>query len=294
MSAGLAGFGAWLARVGYREQTVTATLTDARQVVRWSAEARPLPARLRRSALRALDYLREAGPEADPALVAVRDALEGLSAAQDGPEEPRSRRLRGKARRKRRAASIGDAEWQRLLDEVEADEEPAGLVLAVLCATGLRVGDALRLTRRQADEARRTGRLSLEVKGGDERTLPLDGAPEAWDRLFAALDEAKAKSVALLVAPRSDGDPSSKGAAYKAVERKLHALAEEAGVSGRVHLHRLRRTVGVQALRLTEDTVAVQQLLGHRSHATTLGYLDEARPERVAELQRAVRERFSR
>ena len=51
--------------------------------------------------------------------------------------------------------------------------------------------------------------------------------------------------------------------------------------------------MGVQALRLTEDTVAVQQLLGHRSHQTTLGYLDEARPERVAELQRQVRERFS-
>ncbi len=284
-------FRAWLLRVGYREQTASATVIDVRQALTWSAEGRDLPPRLRRAAMRAVEHLARPGGEREPALVTEAALFERLAAAPE--PEPRGLRLRGRARRKKVAKSLGDEEWQRLLASIDADQTPAGAVLGVLTSTGLRVGDVLRLPRRSLEEASRTGRVVLEVKGGDERTLPLDGAPEAWGRLAALLAEARAKSVALLVAPRSDGDASSKGAAYKAVERRLHALAEEAEVGGRVHLHRLRRTVGVQALRLTEDTVAVQQLLGHRSHQTTLGYLDEARPERVAELQRQVRERFS-
>ncbi len=282
----------WMRSRGYREQTIDTTVKEARQVVAWTREGRPLPPRLRRSALRTLEYLRRAGEAAEPALLDVQPELERLAA------EPAPRledgRFRGRAKRKKLAQSIADADWQALAERVEADASPAGLVLGVLVATGLRNGDVLRLERRSLEEAARSGRLRLEVKGGDDRLLPLDGAPEPWARLIEAVSEAKARTVALLVAPRSDGDTSASGGAYKAVERRLHALAEEAGVEGRVYLHRLRRTVGVQALRLTEDTVAVQQLLGHRSHATTLGYLDEARPDRVAELQRQVRERFSK
>lgn len=284
---------AWMRSRQYREQTIDTTIQEARQVVAWTREGRPLPSRLRRSSLRLLEYLNTTGGSEEPALLAVRGELEALASAEPAEAEGSSR-FHGRKRRKKVAASIPDADWQRLLDAIEADESPAGRVLDVLAATGLRIGDALRITRKQADEARRTGRVVVEVKGGDDRLLPLDGAPRAWARLFEALDAARARNVALLVAPRGDGDSSSKAGAYKAVERRLKELAEAAGTSGRVYLHRLRRTVGVQALRLTEDTVAVQQLLGHRSHATTLGYLDEARPDRVAELQRQVRERFAK
>lgn len=287
----LDAFEAWLVATGYRRQTVDATVADARQALAWDAEGRELPARLRPSAQRVLDYLDGVGSP-DPALVEARGLFEAL--AEKPATDPRARRLARKARRKREARSIGDAEWQRLVAVIEHDPSTLGAALLVLAQTGLRVGDLLRLPRARLAEAQDTGRLRLEVKGGEERTLPLDGAPDAWGRLWVAWQGAgNLRTVAWLVAPRGDGDVSSKGAAYKALARHLGRLADEAEVTGRVHLHRLRRTVGVQALRVTEDVVAVQQLLGHASSQTTLGYLDEARPDRVAEVQRQVRARFA-
>jgi integrase len=54
----------------------------------------------------------------------------------------------------------------------------------------------------------------------------------------------------------------------------------------------LRRTVAVQALRITEDVTAVQQLMGHKSVQTTFGYISEARPEREAELRKQLGQLF--
>lgn len=282
----------WLLAQGYREQTVELTLRAVRQVARWSAEGRPLPPRLRPEARRVLDYL-DTPQGAEDALGALRDVLEPL--AQAPALDPRQRRLAGRRRRKASATSLADSEWQRLLHEIEQDPSPEAAVLDVLASTGLRIGDVLPVARERLRAAMETRRLRLVTKGGDERTVDLDGAPDAWARLWAAWSAPGAgrATLALLVAPSGDGSTDSHGGAYAAVARKLRVLATRAGLTGRVHPHRLRRTVGVQALRVTEDTVAVQQLLGHRAHQTTLGYLDEARPERVAQLQREIRSRFT-
>jgi integrase len=290
--ATLEPFQQWLERTGYREQTVRATLADVRQVLAWNANGRELPPRLRPSAQRVIDYLDSGG---DRVLRAERGIFDML--AEKPQVDPRARRLARRTRRKREARSIGDAEWQRLVARIEHDDSVAGIVLDVLTSTGLRVGDVLRIPRTRLAEAQHTDRVTIEVKGGEDRVLPLDGAPRAWSRLWAAWNAAgvgNLRTVAWLVAPGGDGDTSSKGAAYKAVQRKLATLADEASVTGRVHLHRLRRTVGVQALRISEDVPAVQQLLGHASPQTTLGYLDEARPERVASLQKQINERFTK
>lgn len=286
------GLAQWLLAQGYREQTVELTLRATRQVLRWSAEGRALPPRLRPEARRVLDYLASSQGAGDP-LATLAGPLEALAHAQ--PVDPRQRRLAGKKRRQRAASSIADGEWQRLLQEIAADPSPEAAVLDVLASTALRIGDVLPLPRERLRAALETRRLRLATKGGEERAVDLDGAPDAWARLWGAWSAPGAghPTLALLVAPGGDGSPDSHGAAYAACARRLRVLATRAGLTGRVHLHRLRRTVGVQALRVTEDTVAVQQLLGHRSHQTTLGYLDEARPERVAQLQQQIRSRFT-
>ncbi len=209
----------------------------------------------------------------------------------EGNGAPKNRG-RGRKKRKKTARSFGDGEWQLLCTAIEQNDTPEARVLEVMIGTGLRIGDVLRLTKRRLRNAERSGRLYIEQKGGEDRLVLLSGAPKAWQHLSAAWAGDGAKTVASLVSPEGNGSARAGGAAYRRVTRRLKQLAAAVGIDGRVNSHRLRRTVGVQALRVTEDVPAVAQLLGHRSMNTTMGYLDEARPDRVAELQQQLKEKF--
>jgi integrase len=281
-------FGQWLTEQGYQPTTITSSLRDARHLCGRLEEGGELHPRLRTVAFRISHFLKET---AGPGLGGAERLSEALGQLQ--AESPVGRLKRRRGRRQRVARSLSDPDWRTLCGTIRADESPEARVLDVMASTGLRVGDVLRLSRRRLGEGLRTGRVLMIVKGGDERELHVAGAPDAWTGLGEAFEGTGAPTVARLVSPEGNGDPEAGGAAYKRLARKLHELTAEAGIAERVNLHRLRRTVGVQALRLTEDVPAVAQLLGHRSTATTMGYLDEARPERVAELQRKVAERFS-
>lgn len=278
---------AHLQAAGYSSQTIETTIKGA--VRFWRADATP-PARLRPLLLRVLDW-----PGCPPS---VRGPIEDFIATTKAQATPRA--LRGRLRRARRmteARSFEDNEWARLLEVLERDDSLEGAVLGVLAATGLRIGDALGMRRDAVVD--RSGyareRIDLRTKGNKTRTLLRAGAPEAWDRLAQLWSHAPASqtTLALVLTDGGSRDVSSWGAAYKRVARQLEAVGQAAGIESRLNLHRLRRTVGVQALRVTRgDVRAVQELLGHESYQTTLGYLDEAQPERVAEVQAQVRAAF--
>lgn len=296
-SSAPADFKSWLLSQGYLAQTayeydraVKRLMPDGGDAVR--------PARdLEYAAIaRYAAYLAERG-----------DALEQLARAlAERPKRTQvSRRRDEQARTRARSVSIPDEQWARLSAALEAQEDRAAArVLEVLVETGLRIGDALGVERTALDEAARSGRLRLRTKGGKERILPYS---DAWKRMLAQW-KAEEKSVRVdrssstvlwptvgcwLMHRREPVDAGRRdSAAYKRVERALKAVAKTADVSGRVHLHRIRRTVGVQALRMTRDTATVQQMLGHASIQTTAGYLDEARPDDIAEVQEQIRNRF--
>jgi len=280
-------FSRWLHGRDYRASTIRATLTDARQLARHAREGTEAPRRLRPTAKRLLAW----ADEEDVSLDAdVRDLAEQLDAMA-----ARARTLGGRQSakaRKRRAESWTDGDWSKLVASIRTDDTPAGAVLQVLAATGLRIGDVLRLDVESIRRGRRSGRLLLEVKGGKERVLDPAGAPEAWGALYRACHDYA--TVAHACSPGGDGNPEADGAAYRAVARRLGKHVTATGVEGRAHLHRLRRTVAVQALRVSGgDVEAVRRLLGQESQQTTLRYLDEAMPERDAELARAVAQRFA-
>jgi len=266
----------------YRSSTIRAGLSDVRRLLRLVARGQPLPATLRLAASRLAQYADDRGLALDHELQSAVDAL---------TNEPPLRRGR-RTRRKKPAQSLGDEEWRRLWAHVLADSAVQARVLEVMMATGLRIADVLRITRRALTHAMDSGTLLVEQKGGEERYVRIDGAPDAWGHLLQAWQGKPGATVALLVSPDGDGSTRAGDSAYKRVARRLRRLAKSAGISSRVHTHRLRRTVGVQALRMTEDVPAVQQLLGHRSFHTTMGYLDEARPDAVAALQRKLRDRY--
>jgi len=279
-------FESWLEVRNYRPSTQRKTLADVSQLVRHAAAGTTPPGRLRPAAKRLLTWAEESGAQLD---ADVHATAEALTVAR-----PRVRALGGHLGRvrKRKAESWSDAEWAQLVPRLAsgADVDPRDATLYVLALTALRVGDVLRLGLPDVRRALTSGRLHVEAKGGAERILDVEGARPAWESLAMAC---RRPTVAEAIAPATDANPEADGAAYAAVSRRLRHHARACGLEGRAHLHRLRRTVAVQALRVSGgDVEAVRRLLGHASAQTTRMYLDEAMPERDAELTRAVRARF--
>ena len=225
--------------------------------------------------------------DAARAYVSRVDAAKRVITSRVGP------RRAAQAATKRDARSIGDDAFTRLADLTWAESSVPAAVMSVLYATGLRVGDVLAVDRRALTEGRAHGNIRLTAKGGDERLLAWAGAPEEWARLTMAFagQPATLHTVADLVTGHPAASTLAKNAAYQRVDRTLKRLAEDAGVPGQVHLHRLRRTVAVRALRSTQDITLVQQMLGHRNIATTAHYVNEARPEALAGIQRNINPR---
>lgn len=302
-------FVAFLRKRDYAEQTVKQTAQRAVRLEKMRETGMPppaLPPHWRTHLLRIM-----AGSEHDELTISAKlgtfaiGCLRELDAKRAGQRMGHG--LRGGRRPKQRAKvaqSVPDEAWVKLLRWLEAPKEDAeaGIAAAVLCLeaeTGLRVGDVLRIPVRDLDAGMEVGRIELEQKGGGRRVLYVAGAGEAWKRLqrgcgvaqlAAAFHKRRITNVASCMCPSDD--VSSSGCAYKRCERLLKQAQKELGLD-RLHTHRLRRTMAVQALRLTGDVHAVGEALGHTPGSkATHTYLDEARPERVAELTKQVREKF--
>ncbi len=239
----------------------------------------------------------DARPGKTELLAAVRALAEREPATQV------SRRREAQARDRKTSVSIQDDEWSAFCGSLDGLESREALALDVLATTGQRVGDLLAVERSALELAQKSGRLRVTVKGGKFRILPWN---EAWANLWERwrADEKRAKVepgwwptlgdwLVCRSVKRSKREQGGRDhAGYKRMQRALASAAVASGVSGRIHLHRLRRTVAVQAARVTKDLTLVQQLLGHSSMQTTARYLDEARPDELAELQGQVSARF--
>lgn len=274
-------FAQWLRDRGYRESTVNATLRAVRRAGRAWHDRGELPAAVHSSLRRFATYLRDR----QPALSTFDRAV------QTDPAFADVRTMRAAPRRRKQAAqSFTDANWRALQNELAGDSSPEGIVLLLMATTGHRVGDILRIYRRGLLEARKSGVLLLERKGGDVIEVPLEGAQGAWDRLFAAWKGAEDDQVADWVCPDCEGGAEAGQGAYRRVQRHLKRVGTRLGLDGRVHLHRLRRTVGVRALQLTRDVHLVSQLLGHQSVKSTEAYVDELRRDDLVDLQKKLRD----
>lgn len=281
----------WLQKQGYRASTVQDYGKALAALHRTGGGAlKLLP--VRTSGIRA--FLRWEGRHAAQPLVSEAEGYDKRATEALKREVSRVGPRRAKQdKRKREARSIGDAPFAALADVTWHEDSPEAAALSVLYATGLRVGDILAVTSRAIEEGVASGYVRLTVKGGDERLLPWAGAPEEWARLRAYFRTADVtrRTVADLLTSKPNASTLPGSAAYQRLHNALKRLAEEAGITDRVHLHRLRRTVAVRALRTTRDLSAVQQMLGHRNMNTTARYVDEARPEALAGIQQGINPR---
>lgn len=169
----------------------------------------------------------------------------------------------------------------RLAESVSATpDEPGGApplkdlrdraLLELLYGAGLRVGEVTGLDVRDVDLHR--GDVRVCGKGNVERVVPL---PEQARRALTAYLDAR-RAPGLLsqplftsLRPRRDG-PRRLGA--RDVRRVLRGRALRAGVSDRVHPHRLRHSYATHLLDMGADLRQIQELLGHKSLSTTEKY----------------------
>lgn len=276
---------AWLAARSYSGKTVADTLGDLQLACRRVDEHEVLPERLR-TAVRRLEAAADDTRDAT-LLQLFRKLAPALPARVVAPRFHGAGAKRAESARE--ARSFEDDAWDLLVAKLQSATDPASRALLVMSRTGFRVGDMLRLERADIAVAAKTGKLRVVLKGASVRTVDVAGAAEEWAALFAAFLASPALDIAHWVSPGCGETIHGASGAYQRMRRTLRTVAQDAGLTEAVWTHRLRRTVGVRAYRVTEDVLAVRDLLMHRKPATSLGYLSEARPDRVADLQQKIR-----
>lgn len=285
----LEAFGTWLRSQGYSASSVRKATTDVGTMVARG----PTPPESQRQRQRLRDYIWAWDLYAAFVEATGADALD-----VPRPELPAlptvGRRLRREPKRLLEAVSIDDREWARFSRVVIADASTTARAIHVMCDTGLRVSDVLRVTRATLERGfARDDRLTqITVKGSKPVIVDLSAAEDAWRRVLEVLrGHTPHTQLAQVISPGSDPGEISGSAAYHAVRRKLFELADQTQLSGRVHLHRLRRTVTIQILRAGGSLEEAQHALGHENRRTTDTYADEARAKDAAEALRRARKR---
>lgn len=199
------------------------------------------------------------------------------------PAPKRGGRRAREPKRLREARAMTSTEYEAMLDALAKEESAAGRAVYVMARTGLRVSDVLRISipaLRRALAEGEGAQLPVMVKGDKPALVLLEPAFDAWLRL-GQVAWMGAKTIADVVTGQPFSDTEANGAAYERCRRIIKKLAPLA--EGRVHLHRLRRTVGVELLRRGASIEDVQQALIHDSVKTTeKSYTDEYRAGQAA------------
>jgi integrase/recombinase XerC len=143
-------------------------------------------------------------------------------------------------------------------------------LLELLYGAGLRVGEVSALDVRDIDLHR--GDVRVMGKGGKERVVPLPGA--ARKALADWVDRRREPGVLgqpLFIALRRRREgPRRLG--VRDIRRILAQHARRAGITDRVHPHRLRHSYATHLLDMGADLREIQELLGHASLSTTEKY----------------------
>jgi integrase/recombinase XerC len=179
------------------------------------------------------------------------------------------------------------AELSRALDGLAAGDATTlrdRALLELAYSSGLRLSELTGLDF--GDLNRGSGLLRVRGKGRRERIVPAgDAALAALDRHLAAAGRSKGRGDAPLFANARGGRLSNR-TVQRVVRRRLLALASGLGVTP----HALRHSFASHLLDRGADLRAIQELLGHRSLASTQIYTHVSR----ARLAKAYRQAHPR
>lgn len=238
--------------------------------------------RLTQADLRAwLAHLAASGlapPSRARALSAVRGFFRFL-ARTGGPDNPAAAALGTPKRRPPVPRALAEDDARTVTEEISAEAEPwvaarDAAIAALLYGAGLRIAEALSLTRAEAPLPGSEAGLRVRGKGNKERVVPvLPAVREAVAAYLALCPHALGKGDLLFVGVRG-------GALnQRQVRGAMIALRRRLGLPEHATPHALRHSFATHLLQGGADLRAIQDLLGHASLSTTQRYtaVDEAR-----------------
>lgn len=276
-------FSAWCLE-RYTERTTKKLVSDARTVCRYDG----VPPRARLKIKRLRDYLLVWNVWMD---------CFGRPLPIPQPVIPDTTKVRGGRRarepkRLREAIAFPRAEYDRMVELLDDDDSqlPA-TVLLVLARTGLRIADVLRipLGELRAGRKREDGIVTIIVKGEKAATFSVRGVgaeDRAWQRILALTKRYPGTwTVAAAMMDDVNASPEAGQGAYTRCERMLHRVGKNAKATGRVHLHRFRRSVGVYLAAAGASEDQIRKVLLHAGVEVTRGYIDESRSYESAQLR---------
>lgn len=157
---------------------------------------------------------------------------------------------------------------RRLMRHRAAQGPDSALAIALLLATGMRVGELAALRIDDIDAA--AGRLTIFGKGSRERTVFVTDS-RLRDELRAYIaarrcDPAHFAESRLLV------DDRARPLSAARIRHAITGLGRSAGITRHLTPHMLRHTAATMLLESGTDIRFVQRLLGHRSIVTTQIY----------------------
>lgn len=151
------------------------------------------------------------------------------------------------------------------LEAILKTADPRMRCFLLLCIQlGLRWAEACRVAPKNYDAEKHT--ITLRTKGGKARTMPVPPMVEALFGIAAPQPEESGTPYVGLLSPRRKITNSGMRNAYK-------QHRERCGIARDLNPHDFRRTLATKIYRETHDLQAAQQVLGHKSIATTAMYL---------------------
>jgi integrase/recombinase XerC len=175
--------------------------------------------------------------------------------------------------------ALSERDMEELLDAPAEQEREAWLdlrdaaVLLLLYGAGLRIGEALGLSKATAEDLLTTGRDTLSVTGKGNKTRLVPLLPQALEALRAYRDAcpwlaARGPGEAFFVGARGGAlDPAI-------VQKRVRDIRRGLGLAESVTPHALRHSFATHLLGAGGDLRTIQELLGHASLSTTQRYTD--------------------
>jgi integrase/recombinase XerC len=175
--------------------------------------------------------------------------------------------------------ALSERDMEDLLEAPAEQEREAWLdlrdaaVLLLLYGAGLRIGEALGLSKGVVEDLLKTGRDTLSVTGKGNKTRLVPLLPQALDALRIYRDAcpwlaARGPGEAFFVGARGGAlDPAI-------VQKRVRDIRRGLGLAESVTPHALRHSFATHLLGAGGDLRTIQELLGHASLSTTQRYTD--------------------
>jgi integrase/recombinase XerC len=175
--------------------------------------------------------------------------------------------------------ALSERDMEELLEAPAEQEREAWLdlrdaaVLLLLYGAGLRIGEALGLTKATVEDLLKTGRDTLSVTGKGNKTRLVPLLPQALEALRTYRDAcpwlaARGPNEAFFVGARGGAlDPAI-------VQKRVRDIRRGLGLAESVTPHALRHSFATHLLGAGGDLRTIQELLGHASLSTTQRYTD--------------------